>query len=268
MPTYNVQNNPYYQQWRGHNLISDLLANATQSLSAPATGPYGEKKGFFRSLAGDQTNRMNSAAAMRQQDVDAGVVPFEKEVVQENVINTANNEGAAKRQAAGDAARMQVAQFEQEQENKRWKKRQDSAERQANIADQWQNQTRHDQMENDRIIKQALAEQNLRKQASLQGQRFDMLKTQMNQPKQYGDFMVDPKTGAMTRTRPARYGQAGDEVSAGQGPEQQFSADKLKWLEQGDTDEDTAGPLPGYQAPVDIDALLRGPQLGGKNFGY
>jgi hypothetical protein len=263
MPTYNVQNNPYYQQWRGHNLISDLLANATQSLSAPASGPYGEKKGFFRSLAGDQTNRMNSAATMREQDVAAGRAPFEAEVKQEDAINAANNKGFADRQAAGDAARKQVAEFEAEQENKRWKERQDSAERQANIADQWQNQTRHDQMENDRIIKQALAEQNLRKQASLQGQRFDIMKTQMNQPRQMGDMAFFPKDGTLIKTR----FQEGKNADA-QGPDAMLSPDKLKWLEQGDTDEDTAGPLPGYQSPVDIDALLRGPQLGGRTFGY
>jgi hypothetical protein len=259
MPTYNVKDNPYYDQWRGNNLISDLLANATQSFSAPQTGPYGERKGFFRSLIGDQTNRMNSAAAMRQQDVDAGAVPFQKEVAQEDVINKANNEGAASRQAAGEAARMQVAKFEQEQENKRAETRQNSAERQANIADQWQNQTRHDQMENDRILRQAATEQQLRKQANLQGERGAIMREQMQKPYTSNDFLVDPKAGTMTRTRAARYGQAGDEVSTGQ--EQMLTPDKLKWLEQGDSDEATASPLPSYQPPVDIDSLLKGSQF-------
>lgn len=95
MASYNVQQNPYYTPPVAKNWIADRIIAAMQSFSAPRgpealpTGVSGPPEagalprkpaGFFSALGGNDNNRINQAALLRQADVDAGRVPFEAEV--------------------------------------------------------------------------------------------------------------------------------------------------------------------------------------------
>ncbi len=95
MASYNVQQNPYYTPPQGRNWIADRIIAAMQSFSAPkgpemlpagVSGPNPtnalprKPAGFFSALGGNDNNRINQAALLRQADVDAGRAPFEAEV--------------------------------------------------------------------------------------------------------------------------------------------------------------------------------------------
>lgn len=95
MASYNVMRNEYYQPPTGRNWIADRIIAAMQSFSAPkgpemlpagVSGPNPtnalprKPAGFLSALGGNDNNRINQAALLRQADVDAGRAPFEAEV--------------------------------------------------------------------------------------------------------------------------------------------------------------------------------------------
>jgi hypothetical protein len=110
MPTYQVSDNPYYRPAQGKNWLADRLIAAMQSFSAPKEGPYGPKAGFGSALLGNDVNRMNQSAILRNQDVAAGAEPFRQEVAAEEeaqgraLENTAAI-AAERNQTLGDIAR-------------------------------------------------------------------------------------------------------------------------------------------------------------------
>lgn len=100
MPTYNIQQNPYYQIPVARNWLFDRLVSAAQAPSAPTEGPYGKKVGVLRSLLGDETNRMNMADKLRARDIELARRPFEAESAFERERQGISERGLGERQGA------------------------------------------------------------------------------------------------------------------------------------------------------------------------
>ncbi len=137
MASYNVQQNPYYQPPTGRNWIADRIIAAMQSFSAPkgpemlpagVSGPNPtnalprKPAGFLSALGGNDNNRINQAALLRQADVDAGRAPFEAEVgaqekLQGNELGFKQKQDdafLAQRRAEDDARRQNALAIAQE----------------------------------------------------------------------------------------------------------------------------------------------------------
>lgn len=250
MPSYRVTDNPYYKQWRGNNLIGDRLSAALGSFSAPETGAYGKRSGFFGSLFGSDVNRMNEADAMRQRDIEGGRVPFEKEESAEKE-NLGITEGAANaRQASGQAATVALQKSRSEDEDRRQLANQHFEESQAG----WKNVNENDLALQKWIRDSELARQsnNVRRQGieSTNQYRQGVLK----QPRQLGNSAFFPNSGALIKTR---MGPNDPEESMG---EIQAGPDILNYINHGDPNEDQ-DITQGLDKPLDpseIDRLLGG----------
>lgn len=173
MATYNVLANPYYQPMRGRNILSDRLLAALQSFSAPENGVFGPRANFGSALLGSDVNRMNQAAAMREQDVAAGRVPFEAEAGQETKMEDSRQ---------GMIKGLQSERLKQERE-------QEEADRQARVAAQQREIAAAAEAQAKAFQQQGLmSEQELGNRLTLGTQQFNQERALRNTPAPMSDF--------------------------------------------------------------------------------
>lgn len=258
MPNYAVQDNPYYRQPRGKNLITDRLLAALQSFSAPKSGAYGPKAGFGSALLGSDVNRMNTAAQMRQQDVAAGQAPFQAEVAQEDAhqgrqigaqfgLQSSANDAAMARENVGNqaaAARQQTGidatRNSQESQN-RW--------------NEIEQNNRMMQQQSQQLLRDQLLVNKLRTARSTPQAMSEYQAAQLKQPRAIGgNAAYFPGTGQIKRF--------GEGFSEGSSPDFQIDPADMRYL-RGES-EPSGEHQPEQPAGEDLDIVreLFNPSVG------